>query len=244
MVGSKFRHKTDKILEPLGRFGDKCKLSPNKITVIGFIISILTGLTIFLSDFLTAKPIFPGWEFLIPKQNQVFFLSLAVIFLFFSGFCDVFDGAVARYQNTITKFGGFLDSVLDRYSDAIVIFSLISVGYCDIYIGTIALVGSLLVSYTRARGEAGGLESKYMAIGIAERSERMIIVLFAIFIQDAIIFNIPQYVPNQYWSPIGIAMLILAIITHFTVGQRMISAYKNFPKDKMPYNKNANDKKT
>lgn len=243
MVGSKARKRAEKILEPLGRLGDKWGLTPNKITLLGFCISCLSGLMIIFSDFLPPKFFIPEFSIFIPQLNRIIFLGIAVILFFLSGFFDVFDGAVARYQKSITKFGGFLDSILDRCSDAIILFSLIVSGYCDIYIGIIALIGSLLVSYTRARGEAGGLKAKHMAIGIAERSERMLIILVAIVIQGTILYFNPWSILNQQWGVIGIAIAILAIITHITVIQRMYSAYKNFQKERIIINNNRTSTK-
>jgi len=169
------------------------------------------------------------------------FLGLGLISIFLSGFFDVFDGAVARYQKQVTRFGGFLDSLLDRYSDAIIIFALFFAGYCDIYVGIIAAIGSLLVSYTRARAEAGGLETKFTAIGIAERSERIIFLMIGIFFQGTLLYFDPNSIPDQKWGPIGWVMLILAVITQITVIQRTVSAYVNFPKNKIPLtNSNTN----
>ncbi len=247
LVGTKARPKLKRILVPLGRFGDRIGLSPNKITIIGFAVSWLTGIFIYLSEYLTRLyrtiEIVPGFKYITSQDLRMLFLAFILISFFLSGFFDVFDGAVARYQGMVTKFGGFLDSLLDRYSDAIIIFSLIFAGYCDIYVGITAAIGSLLVSYTRARAEAGGLETKYTAIGIAERSERILILFVSIFIYGAMIFFDPNSVPNQQWGPIGWAMLILAIITQITVIQRTVSAYVNFPKNKIPITNNDDDKK-
>jgi len=243
LVGTKVRPKLKKILEPLGKFGDKIGLTPNRITLIGFGISWLTGIMIVLSNYLTPKIVFFGFTYIISQNTRILFFAIVLICFFFSGFFDVFDGAVARYQKQVTKFGGFLDSLLDRYSDAIIIFACFFAGYCELYVGVTALVGSLLVSYTRARAEAGGLETKYTAIGIAERSERYIILMAAIFIQGTLLYFDPNSIPNQQWGPIGWAMVILAIITQITVVQRTVSAYVNFPKNKIPLNNDSNNEK-
>ena len=244
LVGTKARPKLKKILEPFGRFGDRIGLTPNKITLIGFSVSWLTGILMVLSQLLTnlyrTIEIVPGFKYITSQDLRILLLTFVLISFFLSGFFDVWDGAVARYQGMVTKFGGFLDSLLDRYSDAIYIFSMIFAGYCDIYVGITAAIGSLLVSYTRARAEAGGLETKHTAIGIAERSERIIILLVAIFIYGTSLFFDPNAFPDQRWSPIGWAMIILAIITQITVIQRTISAYVHYPKNKIPINNNSN----
>ncbi len=240
LVGTKARPKLKKILEPLGRFGDRVGLTPNRITVIGFSISILTGVMIYLSQILTPKIEFFGFTCILSENTRILFLAFALVCLFWSGFFDVFDGAVARYQNSITVFGGFLDSVLDRYSDAIYLFAIIFSGYCELYIGVFALIGSLLVSYTRARGEAGGVDAKHMAVGIAERSERLIIIFGAIFFHGLFLYLDPSSIIDQRWGAIGYGILIIAIITQITVFHRIFAAYKNFPKEPIEDQKSEN----
>ncbi len=80
-------------------------------------------------------------------------------------------------------FGGFLDSLLDRYADAIILSGVIIGELCDPFIGLTAMMGSLLVSYARARAEAAGV--KMEAVGIAERAERLIIIAAASFLSIA-----------------------------------------------------------
>ena len=104
---------------------------------------------------------------------------MAVVFLLASGFCDTLDGIVARTFGQTTVFGGFFDSVLDRYADAAVYAAIIIAGLCNgANLGRsrrlAALSGSILVSYTRARAEAVGI--KMESVGFAERAERMLIL--------------------------------------------------------------------
>lgn len=140
-------------------------------------------------------------------------LIAATIFLLASGFCDALDGALARIYGETTVFGGFLDSLLDRYVDAVVLGGIILGGLCDFvpfgrFWGFAALIGSLLVSYARARAEAAGV--KMETVGIAERAERLIILavasLFSVIWLDAL----------------GWSIILLAILTNLTVLQRVI----------------------
>lgn len=144
-------------------------------------------------------------------------LVMGGILLLLSGIFDVFDGAVARASNFTTRFGGVLDSVCDRYADALIfagiIYGLISGSIVqssllgvDIWLWCMfAMIGSFLVSYTRARAEAAG--SGVLNIGIAERSERMILLIIAAF--------------TGFIGPI---LVFIAIITHVTLLQRIVSA--------------------
>jgi archaetidylinositol phosphate synthase len=169
-------------------------LSPNALTVLGLLVSAIAAL------------MFARGE-LIPGG----------ILLLLSGVFDVFDGAVARVSNSITRFGGVLDSVCDRYADAL-IFAGIIYGFIsgkilqpallgvDVWLWCMfAMIGSYLVSYTRARAEAAG--SGELNVGIAERSERMILLIIGVF--------------SGFLGPI---LAFIVIITHVTLLQRLISA--------------------
>ncbi|NVM54962.1 MAG: CDP-alcohol phosphatidyltransferase family protein [Candidatus Helarchaeota archaeon] len=214
MVLSRLRKISEKILKPAANFAIKIGITPNMATFLAFLVSIIAA----------------GLIFLYPIWNYILIFSAGLIFL--SGYFDALDGAIARNSYRITKFGGFLDSVLDRYADAIMIGCLILVGYptqilCVTWIGLVALIGSLLVSYTRARAEsAGATNGKKMAVGIAERSERMIILMIVFVLQG---FPELSLTTNPLLNYTGIGMIILAVLTHITVIQRIIHAYRVLP---------------
>ncbi|MGP8319486.1 MAG: CDP-alcohol phosphatidyltransferase family protein [Methanosarcinaceae archaeon] len=170
--------------------------SPNALTFIGLAISIASA-----AAFAIGEPIMGGALILV------------------SGVFDILDGAVARVRGCMTSFGGVLDSVCDRYADAIV-FIGIMYGALNGSISThalfgismwlwcaLALVGSLLVSYTRARAEGAGVEN--MDIGIAERPERMILLVIGAFS-----------------GFIAWAVAAIVILTHITIMQRILYAKK------------------
>jgi len=128
--------------------------------------------------------------------------------LLISGLFDALDGVIARIYGEATKFGGFFDSLLDRYADAIVLCGIILGGLTNLTWGLAALMGSLLVSYARARAEAAGV--KMESVGIAERAERIVLVVFASFL-------------SYFWiDALNWSILFLAIITNLTVVQRVI----------------------
>jgi len=132
----------------------------------------------------------------------------ASLFLLISGFFDALDGVIARLYGRVTVFGGFLDSMLDRYADALVLAGIILGGFCDVSWGVIALTGSLLVSYSRARAEAAGI--KMETIGLAERAERIIIIAIASLLM-------PIWSIALWWS-----IVLLAVLTNLTVLQRAV----------------------
>lgn len=139
-------------------------------------------------------------------------LIAAAGFLLISGFFDALDGVLARLYGEVTVFGGFLDSLLDRYADAFVFLGII-LGWLTtnpawMFWGFAALVGSLLVSYSRARAEAAGI--KMESVGVAERAERIIILAAASFLSLL-------WLDALRWS-----VLLLAFLTNLTVLQRVI----------------------
>ena len=143
-------------------------------------------------------------------------LSGALLILL-SGLFDMLDGAVARSRNLTSSFGAFLDSVCDRYADG-AIFAGICYGFINGSIpstfilsipawfwAVLAIIGSYLVSYTRARAEAAGAVS--MKVGIAERPERMLII-----------------VAGSLAAMPGHALFLIVILTHITMIQRVMHA--------------------
>jgi len=141
-------------------------------------------------------------------------LIAAAGFLLISGFLDALDGVLARLYGEVTAFGGFLDSLLDRYADAFVFLGII-LGWLItnpvwVFWGFAALVGSLLVSYSRARAEAERI--KMESVGIAERAERILVLAVATFLSV-----VPGWGDALRWS-----MLLLAVLTNLTVLQRAV----------------------
>lgn len=135
-------------------------------------------------------------------------LILGTIAILLSGFLDVVDGAVARYHNRSSKFGAFLDSTMDRFADAIIYIGIIFGGYCDWFVGVLAIHSAICVSYVRARAESQGVECN---IGIAERAVRMIILMAGAIIG--------YFAGDIYFTYI---IYILVILSYFTVGQRIL----------------------
>jgi len=220
------RNFSEKIIKPMAEKAIKLHITPNSATLLGFCVSVVAAGLIFI------YPLFP------------YILLLTSGLMLLSGYFDALDGAIARNSHRITAFGGFLDSVLDRYSDAIMITCIIFVGFpnstlCVPWIGLLALIGSLLVSYTRARAEAAGAKS--MAVGIAERSERMIILMIVLLLQAIPAIAIPGANPMLTYTNIG--LIILAVLTHITVVQRIITALKRLPEAELAAGKAENSPK-
>ncbi|MFW9831447.1 MAG: archaetidylinositol phosphate synthase [Candidatus Thorarchaeota archaeon] len=209
MIG-RIKEQFKKAFAPVARFIAKSRIPPNAFTLLGPVVAT-----------------FAAWMYF---QRQ---LAFALFLLLLSGFVDALDGAVARATGKTTPFGGVLDSICDRYSDAIVLFAVILGGWVSPFWGIIAIVGSLLVSYARARAEAAGVTQ--LGIGIAERPERLIILMVVTLLQYLTILGVlvppPSYFGIVYWLEYGV--IIIAILAHITVLQRTIAAYRALSKNLM-----------
>lgn len=176
-------------VQRLGYYLAQTRLSPNAFTVIGLFLNIIVAA-------------------IIGSGNLVVGGIMALV----AGAFDMLDGAVARVTGKITRFGGFFDSTLDRYSESIVYFGLLfylletDAGTTAIALLFAAIVGSLMVSYTRARAEAASIDAE---VGLFARPER--IILLAILL----IFGQPV-----------IALWILAVVTNFTTLQRILHVWR------------------
>jgi CDP-diacylglycerol--glycerol-3-phosphate 3-phosphatidyltransferase len=156
---------------------------PNILTLIGMLINIFAMI-------LFAKGIF----------------TWAALVIVFAGIFDIVDGEVARRTQRVTKFGAFFDSVIDRYSDLLLLLGLI-IWYAKInrifYVGLtgLVLIGSVLTSYTRARAESLIPACK---VGFLERPERIVLL---------IIGAVADRMAAVLW--------VMAILSNWTVSQRI-----------------------
>jgi len=192
---TKIKQKFERIIEPVGNIFLKLRLDPNIITLLGFLLSLVAIVSLAITGSL---PVF------------------LVVFIFAS-FMDSIDGFVARKTNRVTSFGAFLDSTLDRVTDALMALPLYIVSLLNFYEVFLLVLGEFLVSYTRARGETLGI--KMSGIGIAERAER-IILKFVIYALLAFSYSQTAYI--FFW--------ILLILTYVTVIQRVIHVYRSLGK--------------
>ena len=133
--------------------------SPNSITFFGFLLTVLT--TVFYATGLGSNWLIFG----------------AVIALLVGAYLDAVDGAMARRYHQISKLGGILDSVLDRLGEIFLYSGLLIGALVPSWLALWALSASLMVSYIRARVDLEGVKLK--GIGLAERPERLLILLAA-----------------------------------------------------------------
>ncbi len=191
---TKLKKKVQQALSSEAKAAHDLGLTPNHISIVGIILSFAAAIAYSF-----------GLEYPL-------LILVAVVLLLASGFSDTLDGVLARNYQQATAFGGFLDSLLDRYADALVYSGIIIGGLCNVAWGIAALAGSLLVSYSRARAEAAGI--KMESVGLAERAERMLILAAASLVA---IF----WLPALNWG-----IIVLAVLSNFTVLQRGLHAYR------------------
>ena len=196
---TKLKKRIQQMLTSEAKVAHKIGLTPNKISIIGFTLAFTSAITYAL----TPNP--PSW-----------LLILATIFLLASGFCDTLDGIVARTFQQSTVFGGFFDSILDRYADAAICAGIIISGLCNPIWGLAALAGSVLVSYSRARAEAAGI--KMESVGFAERAERILILAAS------------SIIAFFYLPALNYGIILLAVLSNFTVIQRGLHVYNQLKK--------------
>jgi CDP-diacylglycerol--glycerol-3-phosphate 3-phosphatidyltransferase len=175
-------------LEPLARLISRTGISPNVITVIGFILMIGVAIVLALGYFF--------WGGILITAVAIF---------------DAVDGTLARMMGRTSRFGAFLDSTLDRFSEAVIFLGLFIyfVGQnqnLELILIYATVVGSLMVSYARARAEGIGIPLKD---GLFTRFERVFILVVGLI-----------------FDQLTIALWILAIFSNLTAIQRMYLVWR------------------
>lgn len=177
-------------ITPVVDFFIRLQLNPNFFTTIGFVLSIIAAYF-----FATGG------------------LRLAGFIILLAGTFDIIDGRVARATNRVTRFGALYDSTLDRYSEVIMFFGLafyfVSKNMMLTSVAvSIALGGSIMVSYVRARAEALGFDCK---VGIMQRPERVVYIGVGALIHEYALI---------------VALSIVAILANFTALQRLYHIWR------------------
>ena len=183
--------------EPIVTVLEKTHITPNAVTCIGLLITIVAAVLVAFKH-----PFAAGFVVL------------------FAGLFDMLDGALARRTGRVTKFGGVLDSTLDRVSEAVVLIG-IAVFFANqpstwgVALAAVAMMSSQLVSYIRAKAEAMNINCE---IGLFTRPERVVILSLGLLLSR---FN---YV-------LLISLAIIAVLSLFTAGQRLFFVWKKIKSD-------------
>lgn len=175
---------------PIARFISWSGVSPNAITLAGFSLTVAVAVLLAMGH-----------------------VQLAGVLLIPAAGLDAIDGSLARIQNRTTRFGAFLDSTIDRLSESVLFLGALvyylssSPTQTEIILLFVALVGSLMVSYTKARSEAVGVAIKG---GLLTRFERMLVLIIGMVLNE-----------------LTVALWILAVLAHITVLQRIWITWRN-----------------
>lgn len=214
-ISEKNRERYLKIINPIAKFLAGMGIHPNILSTFGLILSMATGLMFGMGAFFWA-----AWV-----------LVLAGVF-------DTLDGHIARQMNKATPFGAFFDSTLDRYSDMALFLGLayffaegngpgqsmdagngVDPSPLTVVVIILAMVGSFMVSYARARAEGLGLDCKG---GLMQRPERI-----TLLIMGSLLAAIPAIGPLLLKG----VLIILAVSTNVTAIHRIVYVKKQFQKE-------------
>ena len=190
MISSVLKPAVTRLIEPVARLALRVGLTPNSITLMGAVGVLVSA------------------GYFYPREQYFVGTLLIVIF----ALSDLFDGTMARISHKgSSKWGGFLDSTIDRITDSAitiaVLIPLIQENDKLAYLGLVTLVTGLLIPYIRAKAESFSIEC---SVGVAERTERLIIILTAIGFEG---LNVPFALAIGFW--------LLAILGIVTVFQRI-----------------------
>jgi CDP-diacylglycerol--glycerol-3-phosphate 3-phosphatidyltransferase len=190
LIPESFQRGFMRTLDPLVRLFTKWGVNPNSLTLAGVIITFLAAIAFFLQS---------------PRLGG--FLVLL------GGLCDAIDGSLARNSGKATRFGALLDSSVDRYAEFAMLFGiggyfLMTQDYLNSAGTFLALCGSFMVSYTRARAESLGLSAK---VGVMQRPERIVFLGAGALIHPV---------------ALAIAIWMVAVFANVTALQRLRFAFK------------------
>src|SRR5262249_30965020 len=181
---SHYRESLHTVADPVARLLLRARVRPNQLTILGLGVSVAAAHAF--------------------SQGR---LRTGALLLAVAGLFDFFDGSLARLGGRVSAFGAFLDSVVDRYSDLLVLLGIVLLyeradDTTGVFFTMITLVGTIMVSYTKARAQSIGVRCE---IGLMERPERMIVLI------GGGLFNL--------LTP---SMIALAILTNVTAVQRIL----------------------
>jgi phosphatidylglycerophosphate synthase len=196
LLGRYLRHFMMWVLGPYERVLVRWRVTPNALTFSSFVTACASGLFFAIGNFGAG-----GWLYLL------------------TGILDILDGRIARATGKVTKGGAFYDSVMDRYAE-LVVFGGLAIFYRGtwaLFVVLIALIGSIMVSYTRARGEALGVE---VNIGTMQRPERLF-YLGLISSMSPIIETLFGHGALPPFVPVVVALALLGASANVTAVRRI-----------------------
>ncbi len=203
------------VINPLIQAMVKVGITPNMVTAIGF-LGNLGATALFVMAALVA-----GRGNTAEAMAMIGWGGATILF---AGLFDMMDGRLARVSGKSSVFGALWDSTLDRYSEMVSLFgvSIVFLSFGWFWTGVVtyaAVLGSVMVSYVRARAEGLGIECK---VGLLQRPERVVIT--------ALVAIVSGVTANLWWMAGG--MLVIAVLANLTACWRILHCYKVLKADK------------
>ena len=191
----------DRVLLPLAN--RLRNVSPNALSSLAFAVAIGAGLALYFGGTL--------------------FLLLAILLVFLNAILDALDGKVAKLTGRASPRGDFLDHVLDRYADVIMIGGIALGRYGNLLIGFFAVLGVILASYMGTQAQAVGLGRDYG--GLMGRADRLVILFFATWVQ---LFADPSGLGGGplLYTPLTLALIVFAVLGQVTAIQRAVVSWR------------------
>lgn len=205
MVLERYRSGWEATLAPAARSLRRWGVTPNTITAASFLFAILAAAA-----------------FLLATRERLWMLLVASAAISVNAILDGLDGRLARLTNTTSVKGDYLDHVVDRYSDIVILAGLAFSPLGDVRWGFFAIVGTLLTSYMGTQAQALGLGRMYA--GFLGRADRLVILLAV----PALVFLVDLAgvaVPWQ-WNPLVLMLAYFAIVGNLTAVQRFWSGWR------------------
>jgi CDP-diacylglycerol--glycerol-3-phosphate 3-phosphatidyltransferase len=196
------------VIDPFIKLMIRMGITPNAITTAGFVGNLYA-----MCFFLDAAMAFEEGT-----SDPYILICLGGIIILVAGLFDMMDGRLARMGNMSSTFGALWDSTLDRYSELVTLFAIclifIKAGWFWMGVTTFAaMIGSIMVSYVRARAEGLNIECK---VGLMQRPERVVVT--------AVVAIISGCVSDLWWLAGG--MILIAVLANITAFWRIIHCYK------------------
>ena len=188
------RSKSRAIAEPIAFAAERAGITPNQLTVLSLFFAAASAVFYYFS-------LFGG-----------FLLYLAALMVFLAALTDMADGALARMTDSADRKGDFLDHVIDRYADILILSGIIFAGYAPWSVGFLAVAGVLLTSYIGTQAQAINFGRYYG--GMVGRADRLMMIIFAT-IANAIYANEIEGLTFLGWL-----MIVIMISSHITAIQR------------------------
>jgi archaetidylinositol phosphate synthase len=202
------RNRADFILDPAAKA--LIKVNPNTISLISLLLAGLAGALIFLAyDNLTGL-----------------LLPLAATIILISGFLDALDGKIARLSGKAGRRGDFVDHVIDRYADVIMIGAVAVSAWCNPYLGMMAIIGVLLTSYMGTQAQAVGAGRHYA--GLLGRADRLVLMVAACLVQWVLFLFGVVWIDLSFvsFTVFEVMMLWFAVVGNLTAIQRAYGTWK------------------